>query len=753
MEDRRDNGPKRTDAGVGVELTALRRFPQERARVLRDAVPAALGRILREVPEAELALEMGADEFGIVGIRIAVVGVDGSAELVDAVADALRGIAETTTSSGDLLPECVVRPLVPEHRDARLGFVVASTGSGGGRDTWRPDRKTDLEAFLRELSSLPGTGLTARLRVADDGFLVSHGILSSTTPGIRVRAMARRHFPGLVVGHAGDAGAAEPTWLGIDPDDLSSAFPIPVGGPDPMPGCYTAPASPIPVTPVRGTETLGAVRIGSAVTAAGTAATVQLSAHERVRHLHVVGRTGTGKSSAIAGLVHHTATSGEGLILLDPHGTLVDRVIAEMPAECADRVWLIRCGDVDNAVPISPLAESDPVRRDIAIDATCAIFQELFDKKETGIVGPRFRERVAMGLRALTALYGDTASVLDVPVILGDDSAMIEALKRTTDARLIAFWKNDKTARRSSDHGELVSWVNSKFEGFSGTAPVRAILGSGRNAVDFADAMDSDRIILVDLSKAGIGETAARLLGYLYLDRVWAGALLRSRRERPFSVIVDEAHSLISGSLSTMLAEGRKFGLSVTLAHQYIDQLDQDLRPAVDGNVGTTIAFRSAVSDLPALTTRFGGMVEPSTLTTLPDLSAIVMRSAIAAAVPHTLVIDHNERIEPRAGRELRTFEQMVSARSHALLVDPYRAETAAAALGKSRVGEASAGTATPSRQTGDGSSFLDEWLAKRKAADGTAAGANDAGCGGVVGFEDELPDRTQPSEEEALGA
>jgi hypothetical protein len=206
-------------------------------------------------------------------------------------------------------------------------------------------------------------------------------------------------------------------------------------------------------------------------------------------------------------------------------------------------------------------------------------------------------------------------SLLDVPVALADDAFMDAAVGSSADERLRAFWRNDKVARRSGEYGEVVSWVNSKFEGFASTAAMRAILGSGSgsgaDAIDFAEAMDDGHIILLDLSKSQLGESASRLLGYLYLNRIWSAALRRRRPARPFAVVVDEAHALISGALADMLADGRKFGLSVTLAHQYLEQLDDDLRPAIDGNVATTVAFRCAVSDAAELGKRFGGLVDP----------------------------------------------------------------------------------------------------------------------------------------------
>lgn len=712
---------------IDVRTGALRCLSAEYAADTRAALPAKLTGFLAERPDATVRMSMIVDADGMVDARVAVIG-DDVGEFAQALVAMMDVVGETECTPPFVTESCtLVRwPIIPADARIRLGFTI--DGGGAVSAAWEPTSVLDAAALAAELSVLIKTGIQVEVRsVADDPSRLQARLAVLTDgppPPIQLRASIRRHFPKLVVGADVEQANA---WLTIRTAELAGVVAIPVGGPRPVPGFFTASAAPIPISPSRHRPTGTAIRIGQAVNAVGRKLPVELAEHERVRHMQILGRTGTGKSSTIAGMVHELAAANEGVLVLDPHGTLIDRIVAEIPAQAVPRLRVIRCGDVANPAPLSPLAEKDPVRRDIAIDDTCAIFQELFDKKETGIVGPRFRERVAMGMRALCALYGDTASILDVPVILGDDTMMSKAVAESGNDRLASWYANDKVARRSPEYGELVSWVNSKFEAFASTAALRAILGSGKDAIDFADAMDNRHVILVDLSKAELGESATRLLGYLYLNRVWAGGLRRHRRDVPFTVVVDEAQSLISGSLSVMLSEGRKFGLSVVLSHQYLTQLDENLRPAVDGNVATTIAFRSAVSDTLPLKVRFGGLVDTSTLTTLPDLSAVVMRSSSQVAVPHTLVIDHNDRVQPRDIHEAAELGEYVAERTREALVDPYREATSAALQGTSRVTE----TRKHLRQqptepdAKPESNFLDEWLAKRRQVAGTKPGTD----------------------------
>lgn len=713
-----------------VDLVGLRAQSESTAAELRGSLPVRLAGVVGEVAGAELELGMFTDADGMVDIGIAVSAGERTDAMAAEIAKLLEPVAELSVRECEP-PSISEWPLVTDPRQGRLGFAVEGR-SAQPTLMWHPGADSPEPQLIEELSALPGHGMRIRLRATHSvqarWAVELHVVTAGEAPALRLRSAIRRRFPGLQIAAA---QGVSPVRLLLDDDGLTGVIVVPVAGVEPLAGTYPAPPAPIPTTPLRAVGA-GGLRIGRALTGGGRPIPVELDEEERLRHVHVLGRTGTGKSSALAGMAHGLAQRGEGTLIVDPHGQLCDRILAELPESVVDRVWLIRCADVSNPVPINALAEPDPVRRDIAIAELCATFQYLFDPNHTGIVGPRFHERVGMTLRALATMHGTRASLLDVPIATQNEIFMAAAVKRSGDERLKGWWKISELAKRSNEHGEVLAWVNSKFERLSNTAAMRAILGSGCNAIDFARAMDDGRIILLDLSKADLGEQASRMLGFMYLGRVWDAALRRERRDHPFTVIVDEAHTLISGALTNMLSEGRKFGLSVVLAHQYLDQLDKDLRPAVDGNVATTIAFRSAVSDAGELYKRFGGLVDTSVLVSQPDLSAVSLRTAAAGTSrPHTLVIDHNDLVVARTGDELARCLERIRGNTEAALVDPHRELTAAAAAGASNV------TALPdprdmaprptlasrrpvrpptSVSTARPASFLDEWLAQRVA-------------------------------------
>lgn len=724
----------------GVELVTIRPNADPVAARLRQSVALALGEVLAEMPDAVLRLSFLTDADGMVATRLDASGGEDPAALTAAVAGILQPVAETEDGDPGARTAVTWWPVITERHSGSLGF---GTANGERKVTLAPPADAGGAQLVEDLALLPGEGLCVELCSRGESPHPAWqaqlwALTAGGAPSLRMRATIRRRFPDL---HIASDILADPARVDVDAAALPTVLAIPAASGSPLAGTYPGPAAPIPVAPDRrGTER--GLLVGQAVTGGGRRIPVELTEVERLRHLHVLGQTGTGKSSALAGMLAEIAARGDGALVADPHGQLCDRILAELPDAARDRVWVIRCGDVDNPVPLNPLAESDPVRRDIAIQDLCDTFQYLFDKRQTGIVGPRFHDHVGMTLRALAAVHGTRTSLLDVPLACTDERFMTNAVARSDNARLKNWWRTFQLSTRSNEHGEVLAWVNSKFGPLAGTVAMRAILGSGTNAIDFTEAMDQGRIILLDLSKSALGEQSSRLLGYLYLSRVWEAALRRRHPERPFTVMVDEAHTLISGALTNMLAEGRKFGLSVVLAHQYLDQLDEDLQPAVHGNVATTIAFRCAAGDASQLGRRLGATVDPSALVMLPDLNAITLRSAAPGpAFPHSLVIDYNDRAMPRTGADLTEHIDEVMRSTYRDLVDPHREVTAGAAAGASNITAIpvempAAPRATPpipaARRPGPapkpapdssskrGGTFLDDWLAKR--AQATAA-------------------------------
>lgn len=339
----------------GVEIAALRPHPERVAAELRRELPGVLAGIVGEVDDAQLELTLLADAHGMVAVEVAVTADERAAEIAAEIAYALAAVADTTLRNRPVqaVSEWAV---VTDNRSGPVGFISEAVPNGEVSVHWRARADHPSEQLIESLAGMPGHGLRVRLRSAGlaqrrwEAQL--HAVTTGAAPSLRFRSAVRNRFDGFKVDWSHHAPA---TWIQVEAAQLPNVFTLPVGGPAPLAGAHMAPPAPITSAPPRhAVADHEALRVGVAITGGGRPFPVELSLTERLRHLHVLGRTGTGKSSALAGMVNILAARGEGALVADPHGHLCDRVLAELPSSAKDRVWVIRCGDIDNPVPINP---------------------------------------------------------------------------------------------------------------------------------------------------------------------------------------------------------------------------------------------------------------------------------------------------------------------------------------------------------------------------------------------------------------
>ena len=434
------------------------------------------------------------------------------------------------------------------------------------------------------------------------------------------------------------------------------------------------------------------------------------------RHVHIIGETGSGKSTAMTQMAVDAAARGEGFLFLDPHGQTVDRIVAEMTPDARERTWLIRCGDLQNPVRLNPLAVG-PQERDLVIGDLVEAFQQLFDPRNEGIVGPRFQRIMRNVLASLSEVRGARASLLDVPRVLERQDMAKALFDQLTDPDLKAFWANDILTNRSSELQEVIAWVTSKFTSFAMNPALRGMLETGADSFDPVEAMRDRRIVLVDLAKGQVGITGARILGMLYLLRYW-GAALSGQAQSPSTLYIDEAGSFSSVPLAAILSEGRKFGLGAVMAHQYMRQLPVSLREAVDGSVATRFIFRVGGEDARNLAVSTLPEFGPLDLSGLPQfLAAARLAASGTPRPPFTLEVDYNsiaaEQPDATAAR------QQIRARTIEELVDPYR-DLPTLTLEDLNPDEGSVRSRARRRLEGR-ASYIDEWLERRRARDEAA--------------------------------
>lgn len=479
---------------------------------------------------------------------------------------------------------------------------------------------------------------------------------------------------------------------------------------------------PVPIDAEVGTR--GGLRLGAAVAADGSPHEVRVAPRELLLHTQILGSTGTGKSTLLAAIVAEAVAAGLGVSVIESHGPLVERIIAELPEEAVERTIVVRSGDVTNPVPLNALRTADPA---MVTEVMLQVLRELLDPNNQGFLGPRFERAFGQTLEAQRVLFGPRATLSALPYLLRDRD-QVKALAtavRPANPSLAAQLISELANLRPEDFAELTAWINAKFQRLVATPEVRGILGTGEDAVDVTRVVDERGVLLIDLAAPSVGPLGAQFLGEMWLAKHWAALSQRADRSQPHLLIVDEAHLFASGLLPRLLAEARKFGVGVVLAHQHLEQLTPHLRDATLATTNNVIVFRSGPREAVAALTRLGNWAG-GPLTRLPRFHAAATLSlGTQQSDAFSLMLDHNARMQ--AAPKPSHLGDAITERSRQLFVEPYRSavpitiEAVDARVADLVRGDRPAANASAARP---GPGYLDEWLAKRRAqqADGNRA-------------------------------
>jgi len=338
---------------------------------------------------------------------------------------------------------------------------------------------------------------------------------------------------------------------------------------------------------------------------------------DRLHHVYAIGKTGTGKSTLMEHLIRQDMEAGRGLALFDPHGDLVERLASSVPLARRDDLLYFDVPDPGVRYRFNPLERVAPEKRGVAASGILEVFRKLWPE----FWGPRLEHILRNA--TLTLLEQPEATLADVLRLLDDPSYRTRAVGRVSNAQVRRFWLTEYESYPKSFRAEATSPVQNKIGAFLSDPVLHGILTQPGSAIDLRRVMDDGRILLVNLAKGRIGEDAASLLGSLLLSRIGLAALSRAdtaERDRcDFIVYADEFHSFTTLSLATMLAELRKYRVGLTLAHQYLGQLDERVLQAVLGNVGTTLAFRVGPEDAEVLGRSFEPVFSAQDLVNLPN--------------------------------------------------------------------------------------------------------------------------------------
>lgn len=324
-----------------------------------------------------------------------------------------------------------------------------------------------------------------------------------------------------------------------------------------------------------------------------------ISAADRERHMYIVGRTGTGKTEFLRTMILQDIREGRGVALIDPHD-LAEDLLGFIPPERAEDVIFFDPSDEQWPMGLNLIESRNEQERHMATNAVIGMMYKLYDPHKTGIIGPRFEHAIRNAmLTVMDAIPGGT--FIEVVQSLQRPEFVQEMLPRISDPLVRRYW-TDQIAQTSDFHkSEVLDYIVSKFGRFVTNKTIRNIIGQSKSAFDFRKVMDEGKILIVNLSKGKMGEENSNFLGLVLVPRLLAAAMSRAdipeAQRRPFYLYVDEFQNYATPDFATILSEARKYKLNLTVANQFTSQMEDEVKNAVFGNVGTLVSFRVGVAD------------------------------------------------------------------------------------------------------------------------------------------------------------
>jgi len=354
---------------------------------------------------------------------------------------------------------------------------------------------------------------------------------------------------------------------------------------------------------------------------------VYIGEEDRRRHVYLVGQTGTGKSTLLKNMAVSDIQNGKGVAIIDPHGDLIEDVLALIPKNRHEDVIVFDPSDIMKPIGLNMLEFdlSKPEEKTFIVNEIQNIFNKLFLAES---MGPMFEQYMR---NALLLLMDDAANepptFLDVPRIFTDSDYRAKKLAVCQNPVVKDFWEREAVmVGGEASLQNMTPYITSKFNNFIANDYVRPIISQPKSMLNFREIMDSGKILLVNMSKGKIGDLNANLLGMIVVGKILMAALGRAdmsmEQRRDFNLYIDEFQNFTTDSIATILSEARKYRLNLIIAHQFIAQIQEKIRDAVFGNVGSLVSFRVGADDAEYLEKQFTPTFTKSDLINIDNFNA-----------------------------------------------------------------------------------------------------------------------------------
>ncbi len=360
----------------------------------------------------------------------------------------------------------------------------------------------------------------------------------------------------------------------------------------------------------------------------GAKTEVFMSDEDRLRHFYTIGQTGTGKSTLLKNMIIQDIERGNGVCMIDPHGSDIVDVLSRVPKDRVKDVIYFDPSYVERPMALNMLEydKNLPEQKTFVVNELFNIFQKLYGAVPESM-GPMF-EQYFRNATMLVIEDPDTGStLLDVSRVLSNKEFRLMKLSRCKNPIVSQFWREiAEKAGGEASLANIVPYITSKFDVFLANDIMRPIIAQEKSSFNFRDIMDNRKILLVNLAKGRLGDINANLIGLILVGKILMAALSRvdsfGKDLPPFYLYIDEFQNITTPSIATILSEARKYKLSLSIAHQFIGQLSEDIKNAVFGNVGTLACFRVGTDDAEYLAKQFEPVFSASEIINIPNRHA-----------------------------------------------------------------------------------------------------------------------------------
>ncbi|MDD4358326.1 MAG: type IV secretion system DNA-binding domain-containing protein [Candidatus Pacebacteria bacterium] len=328
-----------------------------------------------------------------------------------------------------------------------------------------------------------------------------------------------------------------------------------------------------------------------------------IKADDRLRHMYIIGKTGMGKTELLKNMIIQDILNGDGVGFVDPHGDAADEILNFIPEERIKDVIYFNPGDVNYPIAFNIMESVSEDERHLVAAGLMGVFKKIWPDVWSA------RMEYILNNTILSLLEIEGATLLGINRLLSDAEWREEIVNQLKDPVIKAFWTQEFSKYSQKYEVEATAAIQNKIGQFISTPLIRNIVGQVKSTINMRSIMDGKKILIINLSKGRIGEDASKLLGALLITKIQLAAMsrvdIKEFERSPFYLYVDEFQNFATESFATILSEARKYKLSLTLAHQYISQMDDSVRGAVFGNIGTMIIFRIGAEDAEVLRKEF----------------------------------------------------------------------------------------------------------------------------------------------------